>query len=333
MRKNFVVAVLGLAVIVVIGYLACRKPSPPPPRTHVVIAQAAKTLLYLPLYVAQDQGFFDQEKLDVEITTAGGDSQAFAALASGQAQFAQGDPAFVAISHERGGPGIVVASVLDRVAFWGVSFDQKLQPFSDPKSFRGLTVVTYPEPNTAYVIQKSLLLKAGLKLGDDSKITQAAFGTELGPLQAGQAQIAVSIEPVVSQAVAKGAHVVFSYPDAWGPFLLTGVMTSEDFARNNPAAVQGFVNSYERALRLIRERPDIAAAVGRKYFPEVDGTVIDSALARLTSQKVFPEHAMVDLQSWRSVLQLRVGVGDLKSADHDALVNNTYGSAALSLPK
>lgn len=335
MRKKVLLLGLGLVVIaLVIIYASRPKPGPPPEeRTRVTVAQAAKTLLYLPLYVAQDQGFFNQERLDVEITTAGGDSQAFATLASNQAQFAQGDPAFVAISHERGGPGIVIASVLDRVAFWGVTFDKNLLPFNDPKGFRGLTVVTFPEPNTAYVVQKSLLARAGLKLGTDSKITQAAFGTELGPLQAGQAQISVSIEPTVSNAVAQGARVVYSYPDSWGPFLLTGLMTTEDFAAKNPAAVQGIVNSYERALRLIREKPDVAVAVGRKYFPEVSEPVIKAAVERLTSQKVFPEHAAVDLQSWRAALQLRVGVGDLKSAEHDSLVNNSYGSSALSLQR
>ena len=335
MRKNILLLGLGLVVVVlVIVYAFWPTPGPTHKEpTRVTLAQAAKTLLYLPLYVAQDQGFFNQEGLEVEITTSGGDSQAFAALASNQAHFAQGDPAFVAISHERGGPGIVIATVLDRVAFWGVTFDKNLQPFSDPKDFRGLTVVTYPEPNTAYVVQKNLLTRAGLKLGADSKITQATFGTELGPLHAGQAQISVSIEPTVSNAVAQGAHVVYSYPDSWGPFLLTGLMTTEDFAAKNPAAVQGIVNSYERALRLIREKPDVAIAVGKKFFPEVSEPVIKAAVVRLTSQKVFPEHAMIDLQSWRAALQVRVGVGDLKSAEHDPLVNNSYGSSALSLQR
>jgi NitT/TauT family transport system substrate-binding protein len=335
MRKKPLPTMLAFLLIIpaIFGYTNCRGPSPPPGKTHVVLSQAAKTLLYLPLYVAKDQGFFDAENIDVEITTAGGDSPAFAALASNQAQFAQGDPAFVAISHERGGPGIVIASVLDRVAFWGVAFDKNLQPFTDPRRFKGLSVVTFPEPNTAYVVQKNLLMKGGLKLGVDSKIVQATFGSELGPLQAGQAQISVSIEPTVSQAVSQGGHVVFSYPDGWGPFLLTGLMTTEDFAAKNPTVVQGIVNSYERALRLIREKPDLAKSIGKKYFPEVPEGVISSAVTRMTDQKVFPEHAMVDLQSWKSALQLRVEVGDLKSAEHDALVNNTYGSNALQLQK
>lgn len=330
MRK--IAPVIGIVVLVLVALFVFKyvgRPSNPPPVQQVTIHQAAKTLLYLPLYVAVDQGYLRDEGIEVRIVTAGGDSQAFAALASGQAQFAQGDPTFVAISHEKGGPGIVIASVLDRVAFWGVSFEKKIAPFTDPKLFKGLTVVTYPEPNTAYVVQKGLLNKAGLRLGTDSNILQSTFGTELGPLQSGKAQVAMSIEPTISQAVSQGAQVVFSFPNAWGPFLLTGLMTTEDFATKNPRVVQGFVNAYERALRLIRQNPEAAFAIGQKYFPEVSGQLIQTAVRRLASENVFPEHAKVDIESWRAALRLRVEVGDLKSAEHDALVRNDFAENAL----
>jgi NitT/TauT family transport system substrate-binding protein len=328
-RITFIIIVGALAVLVALGiYLYIKPASEKVALTTVTIHQAAKTLLYLPLYVAVEEGYLKKEGIEARIVTAGGDSQAFAALASGQAQFAQGDPTFVAISHERGGPGIVIAGVLDRVAFWGVTFDKLLKPFSDPKQFRGLTVVTYPEPNTAYVVQKGLLSKAGLRLGRDAFITQATFGTELGPLEAGKAQIAMSIEPTVSQAVARGARIVFSYPDAWGPFLLTGVMTTREFAAKNPQIVQGLVNAYERALRLIHENPAAAVGVGQKYFPEVGAEVVGDAVKRMTSEKVFPEHAIINLESWRSTLRLRVEVGDLKENQHDSLVENSYAKTA-----
>jgi NitT/TauT family transport system substrate-binding protein len=328
MNKRAFIGLLIVATIIIGGVYLLHRPTSNPVMTQVTIDQAAKTLLYLPLYVAVDQGYLRNQGIEVNIITAGGDSQAFAALASNQAQFAQGDPTFVAISHERGGPGIVIASVLDRVAFWGVTFDKSISLFSDPKGFQGLTVVTYPEPNTAYVVQKDLITKSGLQLGRNTQIVQATFGTELGPLKSGAAQVAMSIEPTVSQALAQGAHIVFSYPDAWGPFLLTGLMTTEDFARKNPQTVQGVVNAYEEALQLIRRDPNTAVSIGQKYFPEVAPDVIRAAVQRLTAENVFPEHAHVNIASWEAALKLRVEVGDLKSADYDQLVQNSFADRA-----
>jgi NitT/TauT family transport system substrate-binding protein len=67
-----------------------------------VINQAAKTLLYLPLYIADRRGFFQKEGIDATIVTGGGDSQAFAAVVGGSAQFGQGDPVMVPLSLQRG---------------------------------------------------------------------------------------------------------------------------------------------------------------------------------------------------------------------------------------
>ncbi len=300
---------------------------------NVTIAQAADTLLYLPLYVAADEGYLRENGIDLNIVTAGGDSQAFAALASGQAQFAQGDPTFVAISHSRGGPGIVIASVLDRVAFWGVTFDKNLQPFTDPKNFRGMNVVTFPSPNTAYVVQERLVQEAGLDLGKDTQITQVAFGSELGPIRNGTAQIAVSIEPTVSNAVQQGAHVVYSYADEWGPFALTGLMTTEQFAKSNSHVVQGMVNSYERALQLIRTNPQLALVVAKHHYPGVSDQVLQAALARLVSQDVFPQHATMSQASWDAAIKLREEVGDLESGNYESLNVQQYGMEALRSSK
>jgi len=307
--------------------------STPQRLSQVTIAQAANTLLYLPLYVALDEGYLQKNGIDAQIITSGGDSQAFAALASGQVQFAQGDPTFVAISHSRGGPGIVIASVLDRVAFWGVTFDKNISPFTNPQQFRGMNVVTYPDPNTAYVVQKDLDQRASLVLGKDTAITQAAFGTELGPIQNGTAQIAVSIEPTVANAVQQGAHIVFSYANAWGPFALTGLMTTETYASQNPDVVQGMVDAYEEALQYIRQNPQGAVAVGERNFPEVNKTVIVQAINRLVSENVFPQHAVMSQQSWDAALQLREQIGDLPPGNYDSLNDQAYGLAAMQTAK
>lgn len=294
----------------------------------ITINQAAKTLLYLPLYVALDKGYFEDQGLEVTINTGGGDSQSFAALVGGSAQFAQGDPTFVAISHERGGPGRVVATVLNRASFWGVAFKDDVKTIENPAQFKGLTVVTYPCPNTACVLQKRLLEEAGLKLGQDANVIEATFGAEFGPVNKGAADIAMSIEPAVSGAVARGGRVVFSYADSWGPFLLTGLMTTESYIEEHPDVVQAVVTAYERALKFIHEDPEGAAEVGARQFPEVERDVIITAINRMTAEGVFPEHALVGEQAWKSALQVRVDLGDLKALPEEILIDNSFAEAA-----
>ena len=53
----------------------------------VVLSQAFQSMLYLPLYVAIDEGFFTQQGLDLTKETAGAPTVALSAVISGSAQF------------------------------------------------------------------------------------------------------------------------------------------------------------------------------------------------------------------------------------------------------
>ncbi len=296
--------------------------------TRVTVNQAFEHLLYIGLYVAKDAGFFEKRGLDVKIETGGGDAQAFAALTSGSAQFAQGDPAFVAIAGEKGWDGRVIAMAVDRVAIWGVTFDKSAEPFTDPKGFKGKSVATFPEPNTAYVVQKQLLQRAGLKLGVDSKIVQVPFGTELATLRNKQVDIAQTIEPNVSQVQAEGGKAVFSYPEAYGPLAFTGVMCSQKLIDDDPATVRAFVAAYEDALRYIHSDFDGALAIARKRLPNLPPEVVATALRRLVDSGCIPGHAKVDPESWRKLLEIRVEVGDLKAIPAKSLIENRFADEA-----
>lgn len=325
--KRVIGFLFGLILIfALIGQFGCNNSSnkKKEEKTKVVISQAFQHLLYIGLYVAKDKGFFAKEGLDVTINTAGGDAQAFSALTSGKADFAQGDPAFVAIAYEQGWEGRVVAMAVDRVAIWGVTFDQSIEPFTDPIGFKGKTVATYPEPNTSYVVQKQLALKAGLVIGKDTKILQVPFGTELSTLKNKQADIAQTIEPNVSMVEEEGGKVVFSYPKAWGPLAFTGLMTSKKLIDENPALVKKVVNAYEKALQYIQHNFEGTMEVARQELPNLDDKIIRKALHRLINSGSIPAHTTVKEESWNKLLQIRIDVGDLKKMPDKVLYDNSF---------
>jgi NitT/TauT family transport system substrate-binding protein len=330
MRKSFAACLAGFLLLAVLGIAldSCRRE--PSQLTPVVVDQAFEHLLYIGLYVAKDKGFFERQGLDVKIETGGGDAQAFSALTSGSAQFAQGDPGFVAIANEKGWDGRVIAMAVDRAAIWGVTFDRSITPFSNPVGFKGKTVATYPDPNTAYVIQKQLDEKAGLVVGKDTKILQVPFGTELATLQNRQVDLAQTIEPNVSQVAAQGGVVAFSYAQAYGPLAFTGVMTSKKLIDENPALVQKFVNAYEDALEYIQTNPTDTLAVAEKRLPNLPRQVVKAGLMRLIESDCIPKHAAVNAESWRKLLQIRVDVGDLKRMPTVDLVDNGFANNTLS---
>jgi len=328
--KKFVLTLFLVGAVIAVFFIFSSNRGTPAKSDKIVINQAAKVLLYLPLYIASDNGYFRDEGIDASVVTGGGDSQAFAAVVGGSADFSQGDPMMVPISRQRGGPGKIVGNVVGRVAFWGVAIDPKISKIEKPQDFIGKRVVTYPAPMTIYALQKRNLLEAGVKPDDGTSIVQAQFGTELAPLFSGNADITMTLEPVVSQALAKGARIVYSFPERYGDFSLTGIMVKEDLIQKNPALVQRVLNAYQRALTFAHQNPDGAVAVAIKEFPDVDKAVIENAVLRMLAEETIPKFVTVSKESYQRAVGVRRDIGDLeKDISFADAVDNQFAEEAV----
>src|ERR1700675_1662884 len=209
----------------------------------VRFSEAVHNLGYINLYVGMHSGIFKKDGLDMQVSAAGGDTQTFAAVLGGSADFAIGDATMAQISRENGGPGVVVGTGVELSHDFGVS--NTLNTITVPKDFKGLKIVTSPEPNTNYSVAKRMLEKAGLKVGVDATIIPVNPGTEIAAMLAGQADMAIAYQPSVAAAEAQGANVVFDFSTYIGPFCNTGIMVLPTTIQKSPGMVQALVTSFE----------------------------------------------------------------------------------------
>ena len=308
--NKITLGVIAVAILAVIGYVVYQQ-SPKQPQTleKVTIAQAFEVFLYAPLYVAEEQGFFKDEGLDVTITTAGGDEKAFAALLSGDAQFAVGDPTFVAVSGEKGQPGKVIAAVLRGVPFWGVAKKSSIGTIANPSGLNGYSVATFPAPSTAYVLQKKMFQAANIK----PNIKETAFGSLLAALDTGAVDIALELEPNVSTAIKNGDHVVFSLNDYYPEFAITGMTALPSYVEQNPETTQKAVNALQKAMVYIRQHPNEVADFLITKFPDVPKDIAENAVQNMIKAGVFPNDTVITKAGWDAAIQARLDVGDLKA--------------------
>jgi NitT/TauT family transport system substrate-binding protein len=278
----------------------------------VKVAQFGHVFLYMPLYVAQDKGFFKDEGLDVTLISTGGDEKTFTAVSTGNAQFGVSDPTFAAIARERGQGGKVVAGIVRGVPFWVVSFDDKLKKIDNPTQFQGHKIATYTAPSTSYAVMKSILQNGGHPV--DAKIVQGAFGTLLALLKAKQADMALDIEPIVSIATSQGAHVVYSPASKLGDFAFTGLTVSDGYFNTHPGQIQGAVNALTRAMNFIQKDFEGTVAVAKKEFADVPEPVIREALKRLIQEGTIPKSPVLTKNAWDRAIALRRELGDMKGS-------------------
>ena len=293
----------------------------------VRFSEAVHNLGYINLYVGMHAGIFEKNGLDMQVSAAGGDTQTFAAVLGGSADFAIGDATMAVISRENGGPGMVVGTVVQRAHYFAVS--KSVDPFTDPKGFKGKTVATSPEPNTNFSVTKRLVESNGMKLGSDVTIVPVQPGTEIAAMLAGQADIAIAYQPGVSQAVAQGAKIVFDFSNYIGPFCNTGIMVLPTTLQKDPDMVQALVASFEQAGRKVYGDPDYAKKIARMEFPDIPGEVADAAIEAEIKYKIPAQTVVTQKDAWDNLMSMQKYLGNIKGTiSYDQVIDNSYADKA-----
>lgn len=299
---------------------------------EVNFSEAVHNLGYINLYVGMHAGIFEKHGLKMNVSAAGGDTQTFAAVLGGSADFAIGDATMAQMSREAGGPGVVVGTVVQRAHYFGVS--KNLEPITDPKAFMGLTIVTSPEPNTNYSVAKRMLENAGLVVGTDTTILQVSPGTEIAAMLAGQADMAIAYQPSVASAVDQGAKVVFDFSSYVGPFCNTGIMVLPATIEKDPEMVQALVTAFEEASRMTYADPAFAKEVARKEFPDLPPAVVDAAIDAQLEYKIPAETVVVQEDQWKNLMDMQVYLKNIKGTVPFAeIIDNSFAEKAVAAVK
>ncbi len=293
----------------------------------VIVSQAFQSMLYLPLYVAINEGFFTQQGLELTKETAGAPSVALSAVISGSAQFSIHGPEWTAIAASKGAPVDIIANVVNGAAVWiATSPDFK---FSGIKDIKGQKVVTGLMPTTSKSLFIKLLKENGMDAKTDVEMLQVAIGSEPGPFVAKQADIAVMYEPGLDQVVAKGMKVVYGFPKSYGPYAFSAVTARKDV---DPDTAQRVVNAMEMAMRFMAKNDARTVEIARKEFPTLDPAVVESAVKRMLADGVYPPSVDITADALKVSMDTQIALGNLSAQpDYGTFVVKKFIEPALAI--
>ena len=291
------------------------------------LSQAFQSMLYLPLYVAIDEGFFTQQGLDLTKETAGAPSVALSAVISGSAQFSIHGPEWTAIAASKGAPVNIIANVVNGAAVWlATAPDFK---FNDIRDIKGQKVVTGLMPTTSTSLFIKLLKENGMDAKTDVDMIQVAIGAEPGPFVAKQADVAVMYEPGLDQAVAKGMKVVLGFPKLYGAYAFSAVTARNDV---DPDIAQRVVNGMEMAMRFMPKNEARTVEIAKKEFPTLDAAVVEAAVKRMLADGVYPPSVDITADALKVSMDTQIALGNLAAQpDYKAFVVKKFIEPALAM--
>lgn len=271
-------------------------------RTAVTIA-LVKVGGAAPVYIAEKQGFFADEGLDVTIREVPGPATV-AALQNGEVQFASLG-ASVAIAAVSQGIPLAVISGRTQTAPSAEADETPVMVMDDSAITSAAQLDGKTIGTQTLTSQNTIMTKAAIaRLGGDvnsMKFVDISFPDMAAALRSGSIQAAAVSEPFATAMEKKGARRVFgsgynAFPDDPAPVGVIAV--KQDYAKAHADTVAAFTQAFDKAVewakadegRLRTTLSDLiglpAADVKDMRLPTFDTTVTQSGMEELAGQLV-----------------------------------------------
>jgi NitT/TauT family transport system substrate-binding protein len=248
-----------------------------PEKKKLTIAVGGKSLFYyLPLTIAERNGYFKDEGLEVEIPDFAGGAKALQALVGGSADYVSGAFEHTINMQAKKQPirAVVLQASYSSIAL--IMPKDKAAKYKSGKDLKGLKIgVTAPGSSTNMFVN-NLLAKDGLKPSDVAIVGVGAGAGAVAAMDKGEIDGVSNLDPVLTQFESTGKFVAVADSRTekgmqefyGGDYLASCIYANEDFIKKNPNTTQAVTNAMVRALRwLEKATPDqIMAVVPETYM-------------------------------------------------------------------
>jgi NitT/TauT family transport system substrate-binding protein len=288
-------AILG-ALALLIPVAACGGDSSPGDLTKITVTSLPSAFL-ASMYVADKQGIFEREGLDVEIVELQSGADGVAAVVSGSAQYADiGFDDLTTLAAEGEESLVMVHNLVGRVTFAlvmnpdvarerGVSRESGIE--ERYAALKGLRLgVTSPGAATDKYM-RYYLRQAGLDPERDAEIIAIGDGASLlAALETGQIDAYQLSPPTPYVAQAEGFGTVLIDGAAgdvplFSNFVYTGFATNRQWAEDNPEPARAFSRALNTAMAQVTADPNAAAAEIVDRMSAGDVAIIQQTLGAL----------------------------------------------------
>ena len=291
----------------------------------------------IPLWVAQDKGFFAAQGVEVNLINTPNSVQQMTGLIDGRFDIAMTAIDNV-IAYMEGQGEAPTTTKPDIVAVMGSSSGfLSLIVTPDVKSMADLKgkVLSVDAMTTGYAFTlRKMLETVGLKDGDFTLVRVGGMKERYEALLANQQAGTLSVPPFTLAAVDKGFNEIATALSVFGHFQGGVAAVRPEWARTNKDALIGFIRGNIAALDWLYDEKNRgeAAEIFRKHLPATTPEVAAKSLGVLLHpQNGFPKKAQIDIEGVKVVMEARSQYAEPKKTltDPSRYYDLTYYQAAL----
>ena len=295
---------------------------------HKVKISAINTVSWSPVFIAETEGFFKMNGLDVEFTTPGG-PKGFQAMHAGDVEFAMLSQEPLLIAQEQGMKSKIIATMLETRVYGLIS----KKDITDIQQLKGQKLFASNPGSAPYVFIDNVLRKDGLDpLKDVQYINMADQNAGLQAFAKGEVDAAfvnVTNLPMIKDfeyniladtTTPEGSEKYLGAVEFPGEM----ICTTEKYAQENPEIVQKVVTSIIEAQKWIAEHSSQEVAASLKpIFGQVDEQVIKEQIDIIRDK--FSLNGIITEKGQQAVVNMLIDAGVIKTQiPYDEVIDITF---------
>lgn len=326
--KKFIIGIIILLLVIVIAIYSVFKNKEDSNLTKVTLAEVAHTIFYAPQYVAINNGYFEEEGIDLELVLASGADAVMSAVLSGDVDIGfSGTEATIYVYN--GGEKDYVktfAGLTQRDGTFLVS-REKYENFT-LEDLKGKTVIGGRKGGMPEMTFEWALRENGINPNTDLNIdTSIAFAAMQGAFIGGTGDFVTLFEPNALSVEQNGYGYVVAYIGELGgevPYTAYNARTS--YIENNKDIIEKFTRAINKGLVFVKENDSKTIAESIiDFFPDTSMNDLIKIVDRYKQGDAWKENITINEEEFKHIQDIMIASNELDSyVEYDKLIYKEF---------
>ena len=303
--------------------------------SKVTLNEVAHSIFYAPQYVAIEEGYFEEEGLDLTLVTGFGADKTMTAVISGEADigFMGAEASIYAYQEGATDPVMNFAQLTQRAGNFLVAREE--MPDFTWNDLKGKKVLGGRKGGMPEMVFEYILKNNGLDPETDLTIDQSIdFGSTAAAFTGDtSADFTVEFEPSATLLEQEGTgYVVASLGTDSGYVPYTSYSAKASFLEDHPKTIQKFTNALQKGMDYVSiHSPEEIATVIAPQFPETDLATVTAIVTRYYQQDTWKDNLIFNEESFQLLQDILQDAGELsRRTEYTDLVTTSFAQKAAS---
>lgn len=337
MKRKNKITILAVVIIfvIIIGIIILNnmKASDNKNLKTIKVNEVTRSVFYAPQYVAINNGYFKENKIDIELTTGQGADAVMTSVLSNQCDIGFAGPEASIYVYNEGKEDYteVFAQMTKKDGSFLVS--RKENKNFDWKDLKGKTIIPGRKGGVPYMTLEYVLKQKGINPKTDTVLDDSIkFDLMAGAFASGNADYVTLFEPTASLTVKEGkGYIVASVGEEAGEIPYTAYFAKKSFISKNEKTIEDFTKAIYQGQQWVKEHTskEIAEVI-QNFFPGTDIEMLETAIQSYKNIDAWNDTPILKKEAFNRLQEVMTEAGELKQkAPYEKIVNNNYAEKVI----